>query len=60
MMVVQDLAKRAMIRKSSLPSCPYMVKSIQTTSSPEPLGQFVDILHETYGGTSLYKIADVS
>ena len=55
MMVVQDLAKRAMIGNSSLPSCPYMVKSIQTITSPEPLDQFVDILHEAYGAPPYLK-----
>ena len=49
MMVIQDLAKKGMIQNSSLPSCLYMVKFIQMTSSPEPLGQYVDILHEAYG-----------
>ena len=55
MMVIQDLAKRAMIGNSSLPSCPCIVKSIQTTSSPEPLGQFVDILREAYGAPPCMK-----
>ena len=49
MMVIQDLAKRAIIGNSSLLSCPYMVKSIQTTFSPETFVQFVDTLHEAYG-----------
>ena len=54
MMVIQDLAKRSMIQNSSLPSCPYMVKTIQTTS-PEPLEQFVDILHEAHGAPPYIK-----
>ena len=34
------LMKRAMIQNSRWPSCRYIVKNIQTTSSPEPLGRF--------------------
>ena len=38
-MFIQGLDKRAMIRNSRWPQCPYMVKTTQTISSPEPLGR---------------------
>ena len=55
-MVIQDLAEKVMIKNSRWPSCPYIIKTIETTSSPEPLADLANILHEAHGGTSLYKI----
>ena len=39
MLVVQNLAKKIIFRNSRWPPCPYMVKTVQTTSFPEPLCQ---------------------
>ena len=39
MLVVQNLAKKIIFRNSRWPPCPYMVKTVQTTSSPKPLCQ---------------------
>ena len=35
----KNLAKKSIFRNSKWPPCPYMVKTVRTTSSPEPLCQ---------------------
>ena len=39
-MVIQNLAKKVMIRNSRWPPCPYVIKTFKTTSSPKSRGQF--------------------
>ena len=46
-----------MIRNSRWAPCPYMVKTIQMTSSPEPPGGWSWYFAGSIWGTSLYKIA---
>ena len=49
MIVIQGLAKTGDNQKFKITP---MVKHIQTTSSPEPLTDLSDILHEAYGALS--------
>ena len=58
MIVIQDLAKTGHDLKFKMAVMPICVKTIQTTSSPEPLNRFTsaDILHEAYGALSYIKL----
>ena len=58
MTVIHDLAEKVMIQNSKGPSCPYMVKTIQT-ASPEPPGRFGRYFSGRIWGTSFYKIAKI-
>ena len=58
-MIIQSIAKKLMIRNSKWPPCPYMEKNIQTTSSPESLGQFGWYFAERIRDTTLYLIAKI-
>ena len=48
-----------MIGSSRWPPCPYMVKTIQMTSFPEPLGRLGCYFAGSILGTSLYRIAKI-
>ena len=59
MLVVQNLAKKDHDLKFKWPPCPYMVKTIRMTSSPEPPGGLGLYFAGSLWGTSQYKLAKI-
>ena len=51
--------KWVMIGSSRWPPCPYMVKTIQMTSFPEPPGPLGGYFAGSIWGTWLYRIAKI-
>ena len=54
-MVLQNLAKKVMIRNSRWPSCPYMVKEFKQLLFQNQWANLADILQEAYGAPPYIK-----